>query len=162
MKLRPKKRVELFEVREEEVARRLGVPREMVREWRADHLYEGDDWEMVAREIRYSQAGLEKLREILKKTLPDGARTPDISRGQLLLPARAASLEPAEALVERVYSGNRKYMAAIMAGRPVTVRVHDNRNFLPGMTIQARDLAPAGGGKLWDFVGRCPRGRGRW
>jgi hypothetical protein len=157
-----KKRVELFEVREEEVARRLGIPREMVREWRAEHLYEGDDWDMVAREIRYSPAGLEKLREILKKTLPDGVRTPDISRGQLLLPARAASLAPADARVARVFCGNRKYMAAEMKGRPVTIRVHDNRNFLPGMTIQARDLAPAGGGTLWDFVGRSPRGRGRW
>jgi hypothetical protein len=162
MKLRQKKRTELFEVREEEVARRLGVPREMVREWRVENLYEGEDFGLVAREIRYSAAGLEKLRGILKKLLPDGARAPELGGKHLLLPAEASSLAPADARVARVFYGNRKYLAAEMRGRVVTVRVKDNRNFVIGMTIQARDLAPAGGGTLFDFVGRCPRGRGRW
>ena len=38
------------------------------------------------------------------------------------------------------------------------VRVRENKNFVKGMEIQCRHLQA----DLWEFVGRCPRSRGRW
>jgi hypothetical protein len=40
-------------------------------------------------------------------------------------------------------------------GEPVRVRVRDNKNFLPGMEIRARQS------EEYPDVGRCPRYRGR-
>jgi hypothetical protein len=163
-------RVELWAVSEGEVARRLGITQELVREWRVEWLYEHEDWGLVGREIKYTEGGIEKLRGILKKTLPAGAMAGDL--GRKLLTARAASLEgwkgdvgaivPA-VTVTRVMANNPQYMDGKIDGKEgiVLVRVRDNKNFLAGMVIPP-EMLERRHDRLFNFVGRYPKSRGRW
>jgi hypothetical protein len=163
-------RVELWVVSEAETARRLGITQELVREWRSEWLYEHEDWGLVGREIRYTEGGIEKLRGILKKTLPAGAMAGDLRRK--LLPARAASLEGFKGdvgaivkavTVTRVMVNNPQFMEGRLDGQDgiVLVRVRDNRNFLPGMVLTSEKLERRHD-RLFYFIGRYPKSRGRW
>lgn len=156
-------RTGLFKVTEIDVAKRLGLSREAVRELRVEHLYQEEDFSKVGREICYAEDGVEKLRKFLKRTAPTGITLGDIAPMQVKTPEMAVDKPEVilDAVVVKIYPHNPQYMEALLGGQPVTVRVRDNGNFIPKMVIQSRQLAMRNP-KLFDFIGRCPRGRGRW
>ncbi len=155
--------MELFDVSEEDVAAKLGVPREAVREMRVENLYQEEDWELVGGEVRYSESGMTKLGDILKKNAPGRVRRGDLALGRVGHGAgeKNAATGILDAVVTRVFKTNPGFMEAELGGQVVTVRVRSNLNFLEGMIIPSRELLMKNT-RLFDFVGRLPRQRGRW
>ena len=153
----------LFKITEADVAARLGLTREDMRELRVEHLYQDEDWVKIGREIHYSEDGIEKLRQILKKNAPDGVKLGDIAPMSTKAAPEApdAPMVILDAVVTKIYPKNPQFLEALLGGQPITVRVNNNANFLPGMIIQSRQLAMKRP-QLFDFIGRCPRARGRW
>lgn len=166
----------LFNVSETEVAQRLGLTRENVRELRVEHLYQDEDFAKIGREIHYADDGIEKLRQIIKKNAPDGVRTGDLGMPRVKDPS--ASLKASgvpmgvyladrkgegilDAVVTKTYPQNPQYMEALFGDRPITVHVKNNTNFIPGMVIESRQLVMKNE-RVFDFIGRCPRTRGKW
>jgi len=167
-------RTALFNIAEVEVAKRLGLTRENMRDLRVEHLYQDEDWAKIGREIHYSEDGIEKLRQILKKNAPDGVKLGDIAiLSTKVAPPFAQGVSGGrpeapdapgvilDAVVTKIYQKNPQFLEALLGGQPITVRVNNNANFLPGMVIQSRQLAMKNP-RLFDFIGRCPRVRGRW
>lgn len=56
--------------------------------------------------------------------------------------------------------GNPQLIEARTATAAILVRVHDNKNFVSGMSIKAR--RPKSSGSPWVLEGRCPRWPGRF
>jgi len=152
-----------FNVKEEDVANRLGIKRDQVRELRADNLFQDEDFGKVGREICYTEAALNKIREILKKTAPAGVKLGDLAPMKALTPPPPGNAPTVilEAVVTRIYPDNPKYMEALLGGQTITIHVNKNTNFLPGMVIESRRLRMKNP-RVFDFDGRCPRARGRW
>ena len=152
-----------FKIAEADVVERLGLTREDMRDLRVEHLYQDEDWVKIGRGIHYSEDGIEKLRQILKKNAPDGVKLGDIA----ILSTKAAPDVPdaptviLDAVVTKIYRKNPQFLEALLGGQPITVRVNNNANFIPGMVMQSRQLAMKKP-QLFDFIGRCPRARGRW
>jgi len=138
--------------------------------------------------IRYSDAGIRKLTDILglqKKTAgehPDagpqenmGAEALKTVERQETSPERAGGAgAPAipdsgknalagtlDAVVTRIYGHNHQYMEAKLGDQAIVIRVRDNKHFVPGMIVESRWLTRVNE-RVFDFVGRCPRGRGKW
>lgn len=55
---------------------------------------------------------------------------------------------------------NPQLLGARTSTEEILVRVHNNKNFAPGMCIRAKP--PKGMTKIWTLDGRCPRWPGRW
>lgn len=100
--------------------------------------------------------------------VPDPAQR-SVSSSPVLEPAAvvSAACETANggALVELTVTAvlrNPTILRAVVGEdpKPLTVRVRDNRNFLPGMKLKARSAGP--GSDLYHMVGHCPRWRGRY
>lgn len=78
-------------------------------------------------------------------------------------PALAAAIEQARKKLAPVWievtarPANVVIVHGRLEGRPVTVRVKDNSNFVPGLWIQA---TPLNGANYFSMVGRLPRWRG--
>jgi len=66
-----------------------------------------------------------------------------------------------DAVVTRIYPKNRMFLEARLGGQTINVRVRSNEHFVEGMQIESRYLARVNE-RVFDFVGRCPRARGRW
>lgn len=160
---REQNKMELFEVPEEEVAERMGVPRECVRELRVENLYQEEDWALLGGVIRYSRSGMKRLEDLLKKNAPGQVRWGDLSLGRVgrRVGEKNAATGILDAVVTRVFKTNPGFMEAELGGQVVTVRVRSNLNFLEGMIIPSRELLMKNT-RLFDFVGRLPRQRGRW
>jgi hypothetical protein len=152
-----------YPVKEEDLARALGLTRDTVRQLRGELLQHIEDFEKIGREIRYSEGAVKKLRWTLKKHGSPGARLGDLAVLNVI-PQDGESEKPTvvlDAKVTTIYKQNPKYMEAILGGQTVTVRVKKNTNFVPGMTIKG-DRLKQENARLYDFIGRCPRARGRW
>jgi len=73
----------------------------------------------------------------------------------------AAPAPRIEALIVTNVPRNKHIVEAARSnGTVVRVRVSDNKNFLPGMTLTARQGHQFA--DVWNLEGRCPRYRGRW
>jgi hypothetical protein len=151
-----------FNVKEEDVANRLGLTRDQVRELRAGNLYQDEDFGKVGREICYTEAAVEKIRELLKKTAP-GVRLGDLAPMKVAAPKTPASAPTVmlDAVVVRIYPHNPQYLEALLGGQLITIRVANNSKFTRDMVIESRLLVMKNA-RMFDFVGRCPRARGKW
>ena len=165
----------LFDLPEEAVAERLGIPRENVRELRVEHLYQDEDWAMVNRSVQYSEDGVRKLRQILAKNAPAGVRRGDLALGRPLEGGKSkdAPTVNLDAVVTRTFPYMPKLLEAELGGRKISVRVASNLNFVArttnpdgtinqeGTIIPSRELVMKNT-VIFDFIGRCPRSKGRW
>ena len=158
-----------FKVKEGEVAERLGVRREEVRAWRVDNLYQDEDFGKVGRKICWTEGAIEKMRKTIKKTAPAGVTLGDLAPMKVLdsggNPDAPTVILDAEVI--NIYRNNHKYLEAVLGGQTITVHVNSNVNFIarsegnPGTIIPGSQLAKRNP-RFYDFIGRCPRGRGRW
>ncbi len=142
-------------VSEKEISLRLGITRDTLKEIRNKVLKEGD-YGIVGRTIRYSEEGVEKIKNALQKTAPEGAKIGDIA------PLKIENSEVVDAMVVQVFNTNRHFLAALMGEQTVAVRVKSNKNFVVDMVIPGQHLRRGTDTKHFDFVGRCPRSKGRW
>jgi hypothetical protein len=162
-------KAEQFNVTEEAVAKKLGLNRDFIRKLRADNLRPGEDFAQVGRDIRYAENGIEKMRLLLNKSAPPGVPLGDV----VLLntrPGPAAGDKPTvilDAVVTKIYRHNPQYLEALLGGQTVTIKVNHNANFIaqsegnPGTVIPSRLLVMKSP-RQFNFVGRCPRARGKW
>ena len=142
--------------------------RDSIREMRREHMTEGDDFKIARREIHYSVQGVKKMLALLG--LPDALAGSVAASNPV--PANTMPGDGTEAgrgktggaaTVTRVWPGNPRYFMARLAGEEITVCARETRNFAIGMEIREELLKRRGPGyAIYDFVGRCPRGRGRW
>ena len=100
---------------------------------------------------------------MLKKNTPGSIRRGDlaVAKGEPRVGGADAATGILDAVVTRVFKTNPGFMEAELGGQVVTVRVRSNLNFLEGMIIPSRELLMKNT-RLFDFVGRLPRQRGRW
>lgn len=157
-----------YKTSEAELSKKLGLTREAVREMRIMHLAQGDDWMKLGREIHYSDAGVKKLIKTIKKNAPDGANYCDLTlpkiKAEPPMGVYLADLPDGpvlDAIVVRIYEKNPHYLEAKLGSRDIQVRVRNNQNFVAGMVIESRQLVMANE-RVFDYIGRCPRVRGRW
>lgn len=169
-----------FTVREKDLAAGL-LPGEVmlarVQKLRAENLKEGHDFVKVGKVICYSTAGVEKLAELIRLDAGSQVNGTDgthgtndkdgpgagvaLPAGQELMEGVLAVLPKKRVRVVKVFATNPQYLHAMTVdGKDglLTVRVRDNRHFLPGMEM---DVMKSVGG-VWDYVGHLPRARGRW
>ena len=156
-------RTGLFNQKEEDVAKKLGLTRDVVRELRAEHLYQDEDFGKLGREICYAEDGVQKIKKVLKKNAPPGVTLGDLSPMNIKAGPNAAneSVVILDAVVTEIYQGNHKYLGALLGGKDVTVHVFSNVNFTEDMVIPGMRLTMINP-LLFDFIGRCPQARGRW
>jgi hypothetical protein len=126
---------------EKDLATELGVDREILKDWRKKGL---QGWEKKGNAIVWSSDGEHEIRnriqrEICVKDLGEPLPVPELQE----LKITKLPFNPKLVVCGETY-----------------VRVHNNRNFLIGMTVNARP--PADGGRVWVMVGRCPRWRGKY
>ncbi|MDD8013338.1 MAG: hypothetical protein PHX05_07665 [Acidobacteriota bacterium] len=116
-----------------------------------------EDYGVERRQIRYSEAGLQKIGALLAK---NNAKEASAIMGSAFA-APAKKDEPKPAVVKTVYVKNTRFLEAMMGDTLIVVRVRVNKFFLPGMELGPAGLVHAGG-NMWDYVGRLPRARGVW
>ncbi len=142
--------------------------RDRIRELRREHLFEGDDFRLHKKEVQYSRSGVEKLMDLLNvNTALEGATEPSMPDGVSVMgdaeKTAPALNAPVCAIVKRVWQNNPHYFQATLAGEDITVCVRESKNFAQGMEIPTEQLARRSQfSQIYDFVGRCPRGRGKW
>lgn len=153
----------LFNIKEEDVAKTLGLTREELKRLRVDTLYQDEDFGKVGRDITYSKDGVEKIRKILKKTAPAGVTLGDLAPMKMVGGKDAASGPTVilEAMVTKTIPYNRGLMKALLGGRDITIAVRDNTNFTEKMLIPASKLEMINQ-DTFRFMGQLPRSRGRW
>lgn len=135
-------------VLEDDLAQTLGLNRDEMRALRKNHLVEGVTWQRKAKRLWITPEGVAIIHGALG--VP-AAIAPEKKEG-----ARGNELK-----VTRIPTRNTRILEAQKKdGRTVRVRVPSNVNFLPGMTISAREEGPYA--DVMTLEGRCPRYRGRW
>lgn len=133
-----------------------GLSRGVLREYREKNL-SAADWRKGARgmvvwedsALLNAQGVWPELDAILEK-ITGGLEEPE------RLPA---GLEVLEATVIRKFR-NPRLIEARTAKSAVLVRVHENKNFVPGMEVRVR--RPKVATSPWTLEGRCPRWPGRF
>ncbi|MFA7333508.1 MAG: hypothetical protein WC130_04350 [Kiritimatiellia bacterium] len=177
------KETAVFNLTEEGVAAALGLTRETVRQLRADELYLDEDFiNEGGHGICYSPSAIEKLRLILKESAAPGAKLRDIAvltglptsaepkspgpsasdhRGTVADRTDGAATVILDAVVTKIYAHNPYYLEALLGAKTINVRVKSNVNFILGMALPIRNLSEKNP-RQYDFIGRCPRGRGKW
>lgn len=142
-----------FSIFEAEAAVELGISRETMREKRTELMTEGQDWIQDGRDIKITPGALAALKDVLSDTL-----TPEEKKAADEAPTTQGEVKTFT--VSRVTRNPKIILAKKEGGEEVRVRVKNNRNFLPGMEVRARqDLAYD---DVFVLEGRCPRYRGRW
>lgn len=151
-----------FTVREQDLAESLLPGPSMsyrIQELRRKMLHAGQDFIKRGNAVLYSAAGVERLAELLRGeaiSKKDGDR-----EKREIVEAAVMELPRLRVRVTRIFPTNPRYLHAEAMDKTnlsVTVRVRDNRNFMPGMKLDV--LRSLGG--VWDYVGYLPRARGRW
>ena len=156
-------------VLESELAGRLGVDRAELRELRRGLIAEAD-WTRQGNAVAYTPAGVEKIAAALAGRL-GGGETPapvEAGRGEAPVGPGAAAVaellktEPKRRLVACVVVRiprvtRHRLLVRGPAGEDFTVRVRENVNFIPGMTVQCLVQGCTG-----TLAGRLPRRKGRW
>jgi hypothetical protein len=132
---------------EQDLAKKIGVARDVVAEYRKAHLQRDKDWRIERKQVELSQDAIDKISTAL------GASTADPAHN-------TAPPQAVEITVLRLWPNPRLLQAKTAEGELVRVWVPKNKNFRPGMKIKARP--PANGSFQYTLEGRCPRYPGRW
>ncbi len=137
-------------VPEKTAGEQLGVSRSEMKRLRKEWLTPDVDWFVDGKRIVVTEVALACLRFVLsgEATKPEKKET-----------AAGGALE---CVVLRVPARNVKILEAraVEGTEVIRIRVHHNKNFLPGMKFKAR---PSGiYADVFILEGRCPRYRGRW
>lgn len=160
---------------ERAVAELLGISRSDLTYLRKAHLKKNEGWRTEGRDVVLTQAGLDEILTRAKASLNTaGASDLDFASALVSTPTAlekngqeeqpsattisAPRPEPIVLTVARCYPNFRLLQARTEAGVLVDVRVPNNKNFVPRMTLKAR---LSGTGK-YEMEGRCPRTRGRY
>lgn len=153
-----------YEIRDREVASRLGLSEDDVRALRLEHLRQGADWEYVKKCARWTTAAFDRVAALLlEKTAPKPA--PASSAGREALPSEV------ELMVWRADFKNRRVIECYYPATDpndsqnrVVVRVSSAENFARtdwrGVPMKIRAVQTRPG--EWENVGRCPRWPRRW
>lgn len=131
---------------EQDVAKKIGVSRAIVTEYRKAHLQRDQDWRVTHKQVELSQDAIDKISTAL------GAST--------ALAHNTAPPQAVELTVARIWPNPRLIEANTADGQAIRVWVPKNKNFRPGMKIKARP--PDNGSFQYTLEGRCPRYPGRW
>ena len=126
-----------------ELSEELGMDRRTIREMRMNAL-SADLWTKLGNRIVYTAEGEHALRNQIQKSLSsDELPEPVVVNESRTLKISKIPLNP-----------------NIVICDDIRVRVRSNKNFLKGMELKARP--PAGDGRVWVMLGRCPRWRGKY
>ena len=144
-------------IEEQKVATETGIPRDVLKKFRAEELTRDEDFALVCKSIKYSNAGLAKIRTkfSLPVEMPEKEKSP-------ALPGKEVDGGPVQcmAVVIKTYTLNTRIMdAALPDGKTVRIRVKDNKNFVPKMEVPVR---PTPNPQIWELTRPCPRWRGKW
>ena len=135
---------------EEDLARKLGVPRSVLKGWRKD-MVKGSDWMLETGRVVFTAGGIRKLEEKLGlRQIPDGFYFTD--------------KEYKRVRVKRNWPHNKRIVTCIDdGGAELDVRVRNNENFRSFMTNgKPMELTVRKDGDGWTLEGRGPRYVGRW
>ena len=148
----------MIKVREDRLAKEIGVARQVLVDLRKEHLKKGEDWEkegncivLTSRGIRRVQDQLGVKVELLSSMEVSAGMTVQYGEFEEMDVIRSGMINP------RVVQCRREN------GEEVYVRVNDSRNFKPigndgrPMKLKARYTKDG-----WYMEGRCPRYPGRW
>lgn len=140
---------------------------ETVRKMRQENLFEGEDFRIVRSGVEYSPDGIKKTLALIHVTAPEspieGTDIPPDAEPDPAKKTPPAGVPAVPASVLKVWPNNPHYLLAKLSGAEITICVKEARNFIPGMEIPGEHLKRRGQfSQIYDFVGRCPRGRGRW
>jgi hypothetical protein len=149
--------IELWEL-EAAVAKKIGVGRNVLIEYRQAHLEKNLHWRTNRKQVELSQDAIDRISTALGATAAPAK--PDTHSA----PPPAVPEEPVELEVVRIYPNPRLLAAKTADGRLVNVAVPRNKNFRPRMQIKARPPVNGaiGSTSLFSLDGRCPRYPGRW
>ena len=160
---------------EQKISAKLGLSRDAFRHVRREVLTKGRDWSEIERHTVLTAAAVQRVLEYMQKG-SHAAQAPLDFSDCLYSAAPAkngapASAEPGEEqqlapeappLVEltvfRIYPNRGRLIATDPEGARVDVRVLNNRNFRPRMTLRGRIEKPG----VYVMEGRCPRYPGRY
>ena len=145
--------MEIWEL-EQDVAKKIGVARAVLAEYRREHLQRDQDWRVTRKQVELSQGAIDKISTTLGAVQPGEPEAHNTPAPPVAVP------EVVELEVMRVYPNPRLLLAKDAAGELALVAVPKNKNFRPRMKIKARP--PANGNTLYHLEGRCPRFPGRW
>lgn len=159
-------RGDMMQYGEQRLVTAIGTHRDVIRELRAA-LVEGEDWEMQANEVTYSEEGVRKVLGKLRVRLPE--KRTRVPGGMTMCALLAACVSDAELLhgaetatltVTGLTRNKHLLLAEAAAGKtgPLRVRVQSAEKFVVGMEVKCRHVHD----DLWELVGHCPRFRGRW
>jgi hypothetical protein len=137
-------------IAERELAERLGVPVDRVRELRSDVFAKKE-----GRRILISPEGVKSISEALAD---------ESAVGSLVLEKKGAGEELGDEgdeyfeVVTKKIPMNPRLVLGEWLGQPVRVRVPDSKKFVPGMRMKCRLVE----GDVMALVGRGPRFKGKW
>lgn len=156
-------------VTETELAGRLGVDRATLRGLRRG-LVKRLDWDQLGNVVAYTPEGVEKIAVALAGRLGGGETPATVEAGRGEAAAGHGGAVAAELLRA---APKRRLVACVVVRVPrltrhrllvrdsaqadYTVRVRENVNFIPGMTVQCLVSGSTG-----TVHGRLPRRKGRW
>lgn len=147
-------------IAEKDVAEALGLTTRHLSELRkknAADLPEGSAWHREGQRVSWTSTGIAALEALLSLEKKEG-------------PPETATAPPPDLVtlvVDRIVPNPRflivrkKNAAGENLPDLLRLRVNNNRNFLPGMTVERCRPVP-GSPDLFEHEGRCPRWRGRW
>ena len=152
-------------MKEAEVSMTIGVPMAVLRQVRADNLYEEEDFRLVKREIHYTDSGVKKVRRIMgldKPTPPAVAVSPadgcvDGGSEKEAAPRGAEAIpEPPrlrELRILRLCPNPIWVDGTLDGGERVYCRVRFNRGLRVGNTLSGLVVDEDG---KWKWPGKCP------
>lgn len=139
---------------ESRVADSLGVARKLVVQLRKEHLTDGAHYRREKNNVVLTPAGLALLKQHLA---PAPLATPEAEQT-----ATKPGPPPRRMMVVVRVAVNHRllwcYVKSDAKRAQVLVRVRDNKDFMPGMELEAIDA----GFNQWQYAGRMPRRKGRW
>jgi hypothetical protein len=141
-----------FPISEVGLAKHLGVARSVLKSIRKN-LKKGGDWEVMGKEVRWSEEAALGAARALRAT-----REPEPETNVSMAPLVNEDRPNLESLkVVKLLVNPHMVQAARKNGEVVMVNVVHSRNFKRGMEFRA-----APDGVTWRLVGRTPRYPGRW
>ncbi|MFA5187368.1 MAG: hypothetical protein WC551_12895 [Patescibacteria group bacterium] len=149
-------------VPEDDLVTQLGVTQEYLKDLRKKQLTKDEDYCIKRSRIWYSSDGVKKLKNLLH--LGNALELKEIGEavrlGKKMIASNPCPTGAVVATVKKIYQRNPRFLEADIDGKFAVIRCRENRNFVAGMKIE-KGLTRVNE-RLWDFVGRLPRGRGIW
>ena len=156
---------------EQKISAKLGLSRDAFRHVRREVLKKGRDWSEIERHTVLTAAAVQRVLEYMQKgssaaqapldfsdclygASPEKNGAPEGEEPHLAAEAPAL----VELTVFRIYPNRGLLIATDPEGARVDVRVLNNRNFRPRMTLRGRLEKPG----VYVMEGRCPRYPGRY